>query len=977
MIYNIAKNSMVSVDTDETTVDISIGKLLDMLDVSEEPIATLSGTDKFVLQCDLGSRIHLSDIVYHFKSSYVPAGTVSFLYKNEPFQDYVSLNIYADEDSYRTTVSGYLGSDPFAPRYIRIEHDLTSVSGTVSGTLHGFETLTDDRIVNFGADGTSTEAQFEVARGGLSQIQAVPIYNSGESIVDAFISLEPTFTDVDDIISISLSDEGPWTYSINADNLIADSSNFNLGIYNNVAVNDARLTITSWVDGDGTPTYKFTSGEYTTKVFTLPANNQNRLLANVDLTKGGYLTYDDANLTQTIEVRSSNYKPVDYNTYREIYQYYDGSSKYISYRDRWTIDGSIKENHNWYFLNASRYSEWRSYYLTMDNSTERTAGFVYHWNTDTSSYGKLILINNIGTTAKTYTVVNGPTTSPIINTIREVMLDVTGGVWIYFYAQTYNAADFVDDTGYYLAYFDANLTNHFKYFSASDFIGDMAVNYDNTSLWYTYPGSETILNIDNEGSTLLTLTNDDTDYLGGITVMYDGTVWYSNDGDLVHISSSGSQIDKITGPLDELEAFNKLAADPNSYHAIWAIWGFNVYRLYVSGPARGTIDIHIYIEGALSLYPTKHGCWVWVADISGAGFNHMQFISRANKRVDLDVKVNEAYSTSSAVPSNSVFAPMDLDWEDDLYVEKMPLAIDNVWKDLEYTQVPIENFLFSEDDIYYQARFLFKHAPAYEKYDLPYGTDYVNDDDFNQVDGPPEKIQLWGRWSNNDHVYVENNELVMIGGQNCWIDTYKRMLVSGNLDFRWYFSVGETNPVSSSQYVYLYIYAMATANLGSWVRVQFELKTDGQGQVVCSSSGGSSTGSSYMTINALNTGLRVYVNNGDYRAQLLNSSGNWEGTLGFNSIATNYGGYFYPRLYKGNSSETLRASSFSTVGGNVYYYSGSPGLNSVYTQESLKLTEVHPNIPQNVYVRAQVGLNKDVSYQEEAQLRVKWRQPVP
>jgi hypothetical protein len=978
MIYNIAKHSLVKVDTDETTIDLPTSKLLAILDVSESPIATISGSDKFVLQCDLGSRVHLSDIAYHFSSSSVPAGTVNILYKNEPFQDYVSLSTLADEDGYRTTLSGILGGDPFAPRYVRLEHDLTSVSGTVSGTIYGFELLTDDTTVDFGADGTATVSEFEVARGGLSQIQAVPIYNSGESIVDAFVCLEPTYTDVDNIISISTSDTGPWSYSLDQENKIAGANSFQNGIYENLEVTDSRLTISNFKDDDGASANKEGEGLYTTKIFYLNPSQQNRVLLDVDRSKGGFITFSDDKLTETIEIRSSNAKPVDYSVFRELYERNSGSYKQLAYRDRWTIDGSIKEDGGWFFINASRYSRWRSYHITMDTRTERTAGFVYHWDTDYRVTAQLILINNIGTSAYSKTLSTQSQDSQALpHTIFRVLLDVAGGVWVYFYAQSFSDSHFVDDTGYYLAYFDATLNTRFKYFFAEDFIGDMDVDYLSGDLWYTYPGSETILKIDNEGNTLYTITNENTDFLGGLAVLSDRTVWYSNDGDLVHMSTTGTEIDVITGMLDELETYNKLAADPATTEAIWAIWGFNVYRIIVAGTNRGTVDMSFNIEGALYIFPTKNGCWVWVADISGANFNHMQYISKENRRIDLDRKVNDAWTTSSSEPSASVFAPFEIDWQDENYIEKMPVDIDNTWKDLEYTEVPVENFIFSEDDKYYQARVKFLRQPASDRYGLPPDTPYVTSDDFNQDDGPPEKTQLWGRWSSNSDVYVEDNKLVMASETTCWIDTYKRVLGSGNFDVRWYFSIGNTNPVVTNQTVYLYIYAVGPDQVGNWVRATLDVYTDGTGRIYGTTSGGSGTGTQDTSVNALNTGLRIYTSGGNVYYRFLNSSGDWYSSLAHNNVAANYGSYFYVRLQRASQANDIKTSSFSILGGNAYFYSGAPQLKGIYTQESLKLSELHPDQPKNIYVKAQVNLSQDVSYQEEAQLRVKWRQPVP
>lgn len=978
MNYNVAKHAIVKVDTDVTTVDISTYELLQILDVSEDPIVTLSGSDMFVLDCDFGSRIHISEIVYHFKSTYVPAGTVTFYYKNEPFQEYTDLVAYTegDNDGYRTTLSGSIDSGPFAPRYIKLVHDLTTVSGYVSGDLYGFETLNDDNIVDFGEDGTATESEFDVARGGLEQIQSVAIYNDGESMVDALVCLEPTFTDTDNIMAIGLSDEGPWYKALDSDSLVHDETNFDTGESYRLSTDGDAKIMTMYKDINSDYTFRYASGTYTTRLFQLTPYTQNRIILDVDDAQGGYLTYDPDHLVETIQVRSSKQKPRDYNIYRELYQFYDGSYR-LAYRDRWTSTGAIKENHTWGFTLVDRYTQWHDYQITMDSSTERTAGFCYSWGTDYRADTYLRLFNNIDTTAKTYNLVSrGSGGYLYVNyVVHHEVLDATGGIWIYFYCQSYNSSDFVDQTGYYLAYFNANLTNKFKYFKDAKFAEDMDSDYSTGLLWYTYPTSQTIVAVNNEGETLYSIANEDTDYLGGLCVLSDGTVWYANDGDLIRLSSEGNQIDRINDMLEDLEVYDKLATDPDGDDAIWAIWGFNVYRIILDGENKGTYDMSFTIEGALHIWPVKGGCWVYQADISGAGFNRMQYISKENRRVDRDVKTHDANTTSSSDPSSSWFAPMNIYWNDDNYLEKMPLDIDTEWKNLEYSSVPLENYLLAEDHEYYQVRTQFNRETPQVMYDAPEGQGWVNDDDFEQPDGPPEKVQLWGRWSSDDYVYVEDGKLILKKGANAYIESWQRMIVSDNFNFNCYFSF-DTYPVQTQTDVYIYAHSMDSGHSGDWWNATGTFYTNGDARIAIQHSDGGWTSNQYSSVDSTKTGLRLYRSDGRIYGNVWNGS-SWLGTAYHNDYG-NQGSHYYVSIRRPSSTgEQIAISSYYTSGGTVWYYTGSPRLRSIYTQESLELKEIYQKTSKDIYVRAQVALADEVSAQEEMDLRVKWRQPVP
>jgi len=165
---------------------------------------TVSGGELVALQADFGARIKLDEIQY-----YTDAPTVSGF----------SFSVSDDDSTYfEITMTGspprYAGFVPISavsgsPRYVRLEH--FPASG-VDATVQEWRATNDETLVDFGDDGTQTEATILDSPIGKPSdtVTELKLYNQFNKPAVGFVFIDETGDDGDDNIEIALSENGPW-----------------------------------------------------------------------------------------------------------------------------------------------------------------------------------------------------------------------------------------------------------------------------------------------------------------------------------------------------------------------------------------------------------------------------------------------------------------------------------------------------------------------------------------------------------------------------------------------------------------------------------------------------------------------------------------------------------------------------------------------------------------------------------------------
>lgn len=164
---------------------------------------TVSATETTVLDADFGARFKLNRIELYTDETDI-ANVDMFISDNNA--DFFEVTMTGSPPLYvgdiqDSTVSG-------APRYVRYEH-----RGDVGDTLvREWRAMSDDTLVDFGADGLTTQVEITDAPIGRAstQVQKLALLNQHDRPGTAYVMFDETGTDADELVEVSKGPNGPW-----------------------------------------------------------------------------------------------------------------------------------------------------------------------------------------------------------------------------------------------------------------------------------------------------------------------------------------------------------------------------------------------------------------------------------------------------------------------------------------------------------------------------------------------------------------------------------------------------------------------------------------------------------------------------------------------------------------------------------------------------------------------------------------------
>lgn len=204
---------------------------------------TVSATENINVTADLGARWKLNRIE---------------LYTDDPSANNITMKISDNDIEYfEVTMTGspnlYVGdildsTVSGAPRYIRYDH-------AAAGALDVFEwkAISDDTLVDFGPTGDDTEIEIADAPIGRPSdtVTQLQLFNKFNKSGTAFVFIDNTGTDADELFEIATNSTGPWfgrgvQLSIQPDNTPLAS-----GIFNGTRLVTSSGHYTNWLDPEG------------------------------------------------------------------------------------------------------------------------------------------------------------------------------------------------------------------------------------------------------------------------------------------------------------------------------------------------------------------------------------------------------------------------------------------------------------------------------------------------------------------------------------------------------------------------------------------------------------------------------------------------------------------------------------------------------------------------------------------------------
>lgn len=201
---------------------------------------TVSATENIVVTADMGARWKIDRIELYTDD---PSATNITMEISDNNLDFTTVTMTGSPTLYvgdivDSTISG-------APRYIRYSHAAASA-------LDVFEwrVVSDDTIVDFGADGNQTEAEISDAPVGRPSdtVTELKLFNSYPQPGQASVFIDPTDTDADELFEISTTATGPWFGRQVQDTLQPDNTPFGLGRFQDTQVVSASGYFVNWKD---------------------------------------------------------------------------------------------------------------------------------------------------------------------------------------------------------------------------------------------------------------------------------------------------------------------------------------------------------------------------------------------------------------------------------------------------------------------------------------------------------------------------------------------------------------------------------------------------------------------------------------------------------------------------------------------------------------------------------------------------------
>lgn len=963
MSYDLTENANVYVNTIVGNVDLTIAEIVELTSYSIAGVKTLSsGTDDvFCVECDFGARVNINEIKYYFSSNNV-SGTVSsgieFFYKNESFEDYSLLNTTIGNGCYYTTVTGIS-----APRYVRLLH---TISGTaVSGTLHGFHIMNDDDVVDFGSDGNLTsEATSTSVYGGQDEIEAIAIYNSGNEIATAHVTLEPQGTAVDNILTISTSSNGPWIGIKEDTQILADYENGwsdgNLSDELEISNNKVVLNLNEQ------------SGTYTTKIFDNEDSNKSFVHMEVESElDSSFATKDADKEVRTIEIRSTSQRPKDYAICRTFHYIDAGGSRYLYYKDRFRDDGSLEYTsgylgngsstalHSWYVRNA-----------VTDSVTGKTAGFV-HRDTDGGSDRAQLRVFTISKTGSysDYVLLRHAMLDSITNYCYNICWDSQGSTWWSIYSDYSSGGYTIDQgVGYYLIRFAPDLsTITCEQYTSYKQPWDMDCVYSSGKLWYTDRTYNQVKLITQNGTVeayYSNLTN-----LYGICANSDGGCWFIAGTDLVRLDENANYVTTLEG-IGSSSLYNVITDGDD---ALYIRDGNYVKRIFLDG----TVDFSVYVGGAEKLLrpATDTGVWVRCSD------NRIKFVHKTEQQI----KANFSYSYYPAV--------MEYNYGSSGHGFHFPISIDTHWQNLEWQEVRPSKFSLPIGDEYYQARITLQANKPIDFYDVPETETWIPNDSFTQSSGEAPRAHRWYASDDTNSIYINNNRLRYLGalGGTKSINSNNRWYIENtSFDTQIYYNFPNGSPFNEpldgqeyNCYIYLVAYSLSDGHSGhqARIRLRYQRLIDHTKSITyrCDVYDGAWHNSESSVTGVYNYGyirLTFDVSTNQWYAYWYDQSYGWRER----SLTYDIGDKFYITIYEGGHGYDLDWDTFQFNTGidGVYFNKwDTPILNGVYNQKSVELEDIYPNQSKDIYLKTSLP-SHDLSYvgNYNTNLKACWEVPI-
>jgi hypothetical protein len=403
-----------------------------------------------------------------------------------------------------------------------------------------------------------------------------------------------------------------------------------------------------------------------------------------------FLSTDATDTTETVEVKSTNYRPVNRETYIVMGGNYGSSTKYTYHYwvDNGTLDNQSADWGTW-----GRTSNFFEYWFDSVTEDEYIIDkpFYTAGNTDIQ-----FVIRRKDGTKYTSTISSADyDSSPCYYSTYKLTFDSYGGFWIYYYLSRNGA----NGGSYYLRYYDGTMTKLYERSATAtqgSFLYDMDAVYGSEGyLWYTDSELSTVFKINTDGDILASYLA--TEDIRGIMALSDGGCWFIQGEVLIRLDSSGEKTDEFDLPSSIASYIYSDLDD-----GFWLHDGWNVRHLN----SAGSVNFSVEIENLYWITVIHSGVITKQHDGSTSVAPKASYINKDHKAVMRTwnyPRTEGGYQGSFDYSRLGVRSHTFDDTTDD-HASHFPIAIDSDWNTYaEWKKVSLRDYNFTNEQ-YHQIR---------------------------------------------------------------------------------------------------------------------------------------------------------------------------------------------------------------------------------------------------------------------------------
>lgn len=205
---------------------------------------TASGTKFICLDADLGARFKIDRLELYTAET---SASNFYMFVSDDGAVFSQVTMTGSPGLYISEIDRFALTTSGAPRYVRYEH-----RPSVNTTVAEWKIVSDQTLIDFGADGLLTELEVTDAPIGRpsDHVATLTLLNNFEHDAEGFVFIDRTNNDAEAQIEIALEPAGPWFGKFSSTTSQPSVLGWETGNFSNTRVIPSGVFLQNFADGD-------------------------------------------------------------------------------------------------------------------------------------------------------------------------------------------------------------------------------------------------------------------------------------------------------------------------------------------------------------------------------------------------------------------------------------------------------------------------------------------------------------------------------------------------------------------------------------------------------------------------------------------------------------------------------------------------------------------------------------------------------